>query len=99
MLARPSATRFRVELPDALDLLKTRKSISAAVLGPPAPSEAELAEIFSIASRVPDHGKLTPWRFIVFQGEARIKAGAALAALFKSQHPDATEKQLDEERR
>jgi len=86
-------------MPDALELLKTRKSISASFLGPPAPSEAELAEIFAIASRVPDHGKLTPWRFIVFKDDARVKASMALAHLFRAQHPEATDKQLDDERR
>src|SRR5689334_15269437 len=86
-------------MPDALELLKTRKSISASFLGPPAPSEAELAEVFAIASRVPDHGKLTPWRFIVFKDDERIRASSKLASLFREQHPDATEKQLDEERR
>ena len=86
-------------MPDALELLKTRKSISASFLGPPAPNEAELAEIFAIASRVPDHGKLTPWRFIVFGDAARVKASLALAHLFQARHPDATDKQIEEERR
>jgi nitroreductase len=86
-------------MPDALELLKTRKSISSNFLGLPAPGETELEEIFAIAARVPDHGKLTPWRFIVFKDDARDAAGAALADLFKRQHPDATEKQLEVERR
>ena len=86
-------------MPDALELLKTRKSISAKFLGPPAPGKAELDEMFAIAARVPDHGKLTPWRFIVFEGEARNAAGAALADLFRQQHPDATATQLEDERR
>jgi nitroreductase len=86
-------------MPDALELLKTRRSISAGFLGPPAPSDAELGEIFAIAARVPDHGKLTPWRFIVFKDDARVAAGAALADLFKKQHPDATEKQIGDERK
>jgi nitroreductase len=86
-------------MPDAIELLKTRRSISASFLGPPGPGKAELDEIFAIAARVPDHGKLTPWRFIVFEGDARIAAGAALAELFKRQHPDAAAKQLDDERR
>ena len=64
----------------------------------PAPSEAELAEMFTIASRVPDHGKLTPWRFIVFSGDSRVEAGRALAALYAKHHPEADEKRLDEER-
>src|SRR5262249_62203044 len=83
-------------MPDALELLKTRKSISASFLGPPPPSEAELAEIFAIASRVPDHGKLTPWRFIVFKDAERIKAGGGLATLFKAQHPHPPRKQNEE---
>jgi nitroreductase len=84
---------------DALDLLKTRKSISAAFLGPPGPGEAELAEMFTIATRVPDHGKLTPWRFIVFAGEERVKASEVLAELFKTRNPAATDKQMEEERK
>ena len=59
---------------DALDLLRTRKSISSAFLAAPGPNPAQLDEILTIASRVPDHGKLAPWRFIVFEGPAREAA-------------------------
>jgi nitroreductase len=83
---------------DALELLKTRRTIVKEFLGPPGPGEAQLAEILTIASRVPDHGKLTPWRFIVFQGEAGAKAGEALARLFAVKNPEAGEKQLEDER-
>ncbi len=86
-------------MPDALDLLKTRKSVSAAFLGLPGPSDAEISEILTIASRVPDHGKLAPWRFIVFAGDARIKASAALADLFARKHPDADPSAVEEERK
>ncbi len=58
-------------MPDALELLKTRKSISAQFLGLPGPDRQQLDEMLTIASRVPDHGKLVPWRFIVFEGDAR----------------------------
>jgi nitroreductase len=83
---------------DALELLKTRKSISAPFLAPPSPSDAELTEILTIASRVPDHGKLTPWRFILFKGDAGRKAGELLAALYASRNPAAEAKQIEEER-
>jgi nitroreductase len=83
---------------DARDLLKTRRSISAPFLGEPAPDDDQLAEILTIASRVPDHGKLTPWRFIVFRGAARLAAGEAIARRYAELHPDADEKQLAEER-
>lgn len=84
---------------DALALLKTRKSISATFLSAPAPSEGELADILSIASRVPDHGKLSPWRFILFKGDAGARAGGMLADLFRRRNPQADEKALDEERK
>lgn len=83
---------------DARDLLKTRRSISAPFLGEPAPDDDQLAEILTIASRVPDHGKLTPWRFIVFRGDARQAAGEALARRYAELHPEADDKQLVEER-
>jgi nitroreductase len=85
-------------MPDALILLKTRKSISAPFLAEPAPSEAQLGEMLTIASRVPDHGKLTPWRFILYRGEARREVGEALAKLYLARNPGADAKQVEEER-
>jgi nitroreductase len=83
---------------DALQLLRTRKSISAPFLGPPGPGDSELREMLTIASRVPDHGKLTPWRFIVFAGDARIAAGDLLATAFAAKYPDAADDKVAEER-
>src|SRR5262245_39592579 len=86
-------------MPDALDLLKTRRSIKPIELNGPAPSSAEIETLLTIASRVPDHGKLTPWRFIVFDGDARLKAGDAIAAVFRTRHPGATPEQIEFERK
>ena len=58
-------------MPDALELLKTRRSIKPIELAGPAPSAAEIETLLMVAARVPDHGKLVPWRFIIFEGEAR----------------------------
>ncbi|MGH6725620.1 MAG: nitroreductase family protein, partial [Pseudolabrys sp.] len=54
-------------MPDALDLLKTRRSVKPMELTAPGPSAAELDTLITVAARVPDHGKLKPWRFIVFE--------------------------------
>jgi nitroreductase len=62
----------------ALDLLLTRRSVSANSLGEPGPSEAELELMLKAASRVPDHKKLVPWRFILFEGDARANFGRVL---------------------
>jgi nitroreductase len=86
-------------MPDALELLKTRRSVKPMELTGPPPSSAELDTLLTIASRVPDHGKLTPWRFIVFEGDARLKAGETIAQIFRAGHPEATPEQIEFERK
>lgn len=67
------------ESADTLALLARRRSTKVMNLAEPAPSADQLDALFQIAARVPDHGKLGPWRFVVIEGEARGRAGAALA--------------------
>ncbi len=86
-------------MPDALELLKTRRSVKPMELTGPGPSAAEIETILTIASRVPDHGKLTPWRFILLEGEPRLSAGEKIAAIFLADHPEATAEQIEFERR
>jgi len=57
--------------PTALDVLLSRRSCPARAMTEPGPSKSQLADILRAGSRVPDHGKLSPWRFIVFEGEGR----------------------------
>jgi nitroreductase len=83
---------------NAIDLLTTRRSFKPVELAGPAPSAAEVDKMLTVASRVPDHGKLTPWRFIVFEGDARQKAGAAIEAAFRAKYPDAKPEQVEYER-
>src|SRR5436190_15968977 len=78
-----------IAVPDAIDFLKTRRSVKPRDMTGPGPSPAELDTILTIGARVPDHGKLAPWRFIVFEGDARVRAGQAIAAAFVKNHPDA----------
>jgi nitroreductase len=82
-------------MPDALELLKTRRSVKPIELSGPGPTASEVDAMLTIASRVPDHGKLAPWRFIVFEGNARSAAGEAIASVFRADHPDATADQID----
>jgi nitroreductase len=83
---------------DALQLLKTRRSVKPVELLTPGPSPEQIDTILSIASRVPDHGKLAPWRFILFEGEARKAAGEKIAVVFKAANPQATSEQIEFER-
>lgn len=73
------------------DHLTTRRSIPAGQLGEPGPDKAQLAEMLVMAARVPDHGKLAPWRFIVYPHQARQAAAEWLAAR-AAVHPQEAER-------
>ena len=81
-------------MPEALNLLKTRRSVKPIELAGPGPTAAEIDALLTVASRVPDHGKLTPWRFIVFEGDARTKASRIIGDAFRERRPDATSDQV-----
>ena len=70
---------------DALELLLTRRSAKPDMLGEPGPSPAQLETILRAATRVPDHKKLNPWRFVLFEGEARARFGEVLAAAVQTE--------------
>jgi nitroreductase len=64
---------------ETLRLIARRRSAKPFMLAPPGPTEAQIEALLALAARVPDHGKLTPWRFIVFEGDGAVQGGAALA--------------------
>lgn len=74
---------------ETLQLLSRRRSAKAALLSAPGPSSAELETLLTIAARVPDHKRLVPWRFIVFEGDARAKFGEVLAATLAKEDKEA----------
>jgi nitroreductase len=67
--------------PETLAFLARRRSAAALALTEPAPSAAELATLLRLATRVPDHGKLAPWRFVVLRGAAKQRFVAGLEAI------------------
>jgi nitroreductase len=84
-----------------LNLLLTRRSAKAALLTSPGPSPAELETMLTIAARVPDHKRLVPWRFVVFEGDARARFGAVLADVLareESEAPSATRLETERQR-
>ena len=64
----------------------------------PGPTGAEIELILAIAARVPDHGKLAPWRFILFEGEGRGRAGDVIASVFAAGNPEAPPMRVEAER-
>lgn len=65
--------------PEMLGLLANRRSVKPAMLDGPGPTPDQLSQILTIAARVPDHKKLVPWRFVVFEGDSRARFGEVLA--------------------
>ncbi len=82
-----------------IDMLNSRRSVPPVALDGPGPDATALKNLLRIAARVPDHGKLAPWRFIVFEGEARQKAGDIIARVFAADNPDASADRIDQERK
>lgn len=74
---------------DILTFLQQRNS--APKLTAPAPSQAQLQDIFKAAMRAPDHAWLRPWRFLVIEGERREALGELLEQCLLQRNPDADE--------
>ena len=88
--------QFNAPSPSTLELLLTRRSGSAKAMTGPGPSKSQLADILQAGARAPDHGKLFPWRFIVFEGKGRERAGDILAEVMEAEGE--RDKQVEEER-
>jgi nitroreductase len=89
-------SEFNHPAPHTIDLLLSRRSGSAKAMKEPGPSKKQLAQILQAGSRAPDHGKLFPWRFIVFEAKGRERAGDILAEVMKAEGE--RDKQVEEER-
>jgi nitroreductase len=72
--------------------------VSALKLAAPGPTREHLDTILRAGIRAPDHGRLKPWRFVVLDGDARMKLADAMAEMFRRKAPQATQAQLDAER-
>jgi nitroreductase len=84
---------------DTIEILKRRRSVPPPMMAGPAPSADELATILTVASRVPDHGKLVPWRFLVFADGARDRANQLALGIRLADKPDLDEVTQAEELR
>jgi len=85
-LSLPEAPAFGAPIPihpapQVLDFLALRRSTSAVALAEPAPDAGEVEGLLRLAARVPDHGKLAPWRFVLLRGDDKTAFAARLEAL------------------
>lgn len=72
----------------ALALLRTRRSGRPRDLVEPGPGDEQLKEMLAIATRVPDHGKLAPWRFVIVRKEDRGAFEELLRRAYRIDHPE-----------
>ncbi|MFM1816705.1 MAG: hypothetical protein RLZ98_3400 [Pseudomonadota bacterium] len=84
---------------EAIDLLLKRRSIPADKLVEPGPDDEQLQIILTAGMRVPDHAMCTPWRIQVVRKEGQVALANLYAEIYKREHPEADEKQLEIERR
>ncbi|MDB5492366.1 MAG: nitroreductase [Micavibrio sp.] len=82
-------------LPEMTDFLSRRRSMKVKSIGEPGPSPEQIETILQTAARVPDHGKMVPWRFIVFSGDARQRVGEHLKAAWLTEDPQAMPAKLE----
>lgn len=83
----------------SVEMLLRRRSTMARLLAEPGPGHAEMETLLRIASRVPDHGRLAPWRFIVARDGQCAALGVALSQARQKAEPDAPEDRIEQVRR
>lgn len=81
-----------------IDFLLTRKSPPISQIKEPGPDRKQLLQMIRIATRVPDHGLLEPWRFIVYEGEARVRVGEFFAMRIAEIEGPVTEQRIAQEK-
>jgi len=82
-------------IPELLLALQERVSFHARVLEEPAPNSEQLTDILKCAMTAPDHAQMRPWRFVIIEGDARIKLGEVFAQAVKQRDPDVSDKKLE----
>lgn len=83
---------------EVLNFLKTRRSVPSKMMAGPAPQMSEIEEMLEIASRVPDHGKLAPWRFVLYSDAAKQRINKNIHARAVALNPSLNEDLQEVER-
>ncbi len=83
--------------PETLKFLRKRRSHPSVTMSEPGPNEDELTDMLTIAARVPDHGKLNPWRFIVYRPEQARVIGDRLAEICERRNGPLDDEQRQKE--
>ena len=77
-----------VRNPAVIQFMKTRRSVPAKTMGGPGPNPEEIVEMAEVAMRVPDHGKIAPWRFVEYSTSAKERLDRLILARALEKQPD-----------
>ncbi len=97
----PEVPALHCYTPDPMtpyDFLASRRSVPARLLGEPGPSDAQVVQLLALAVRVPDHGKLEPWRYLLIRGDARHRLGEMFRLRHLAISADVHEATLEKDR-
>jgi len=83
------------DLSTPLSLLSTRRSGKPRDLVAPGPNDAQLRQILEIAARTPDHGKLSPWRFVIVPADKRAALAETITAAYRAERPQAARLEIE----
>jgi nitroreductase len=81
-----------------LEALDQRRSVPSRLLSEPGPTAEQLLRLLASAVRVPDHGKLAPWRFLKIAGDVRARLGSKLAERSRERDPNAPDAVVEKDR-
>lgn len=99
LIAYSTTKRDLIVTSPVIEFLLHRKSVPISHIGEPAPDDSEIELIIRAAARVPDHGRLEPWRFIIYRGDARARIGEKLALLAEKNEGPLDDQRREQERR
>ncbi|HWU74488.1 MAG TPA: nitroreductase [Sphingomonas sp.] len=83
------------DLSTPLSLLSTRRSGKPRDLIAPGPDDAQLRQILEVAARTPDHGKLSPWRFVIVPADKRAALAETITAAYRAERPQAARLEIE----
>lgn len=83
--------------PDLINTLQRRRSTPVKLMAGPCPSDSDIKTMLEAAMRVPDHGKLFPWWFIVFKDDTRAEFGCVIKEAWAKREPQSTPEKLADE--
>ena len=83
---------------EALEAILTRSTVPPVKMAEPGPDRAARRRILEAAAAAPDHGRLRPWRFLMVEGEGRVRLGELFAAAIRASGEPVSDMEMEKQR-